>query len=102
VYKTFNGAVSNTGTLVDTINVPDAFSVGSIRVSHLALGHPAPASLALALMHRTANATELSSSPLRALAEGPAGTYAPDAAMNAAARGQWVLRVTDPQPGAET
>ena len=71
-YKNFNAAVSNSGTLLDTISVPDAYSVGSVRVASLSLGHPEPSTLQLSLLHRAAPNAPLASSPLTPLADSPA------------------------------
>jgi subtilisin-like proprotein convertase family protein len=101
VYKTFN-AVANTGMVQDTIVVPDTFPVGSVRVSNLVLGHPNVSSLQLALMQRP-TANEAFTQTILAPAQDQVNSYTPQAAMNAGqpATGQYVLRITDSQPGAE-
>jgi hypothetical protein len=101
VYKTFN-AVANTGMVQDTIVVPDTFPVGSARVSNLVLGHPDVASLQMTLLQRPTANDAFTESALAPAAD-QVGSYTPQAAMNAGqpATGQYVLRITDSQPGAE-
>lgn len=111
VYKTFR-SVSGSATLLDTIQVPDSFAVGSIQVSHV-LVHPSPpaagggASLTLALLHRASLDSPVSLvSVLQQTADNVQGAaYTPaDAAVALAgvsARGEWVLNITDNQPGAD-
>lgn len=101
VYKTFN-AVANTALVQDTIVVPDSFPVGSVRVSNLVLGHPDVSSLQLALMQRATADGAFTESPLAA-AKDQTGSFTPQAAINGGqpAAGQYVLRITDNQPGAD-
>lgn len=103
VLKSFN-AVANTGMVQDTLNMPDAFPVGNIKVSNLVLGHPDVASLQMTLLHRATPDAAFTSAPLTP-AKDLAGAYAPDSVANvigqSASNGQWVLRVVDAQPGAE-
>lgn len=101
VYKTFN-AVANTAVLQDTILVQDSFPVGSVRVSNLVLGHPNVSSLQLALMHR-ATANDAFTESAMAPAQDQIGSFTPQAPVNAGqpAAGQYVLRITDNQPGAD-
>jgi subtilisin-like proprotein convertase family protein len=99
VFKTFNAA-ANTGLVQDTIVVPDSFVVGTAQVSNMVIGHPAPDTLVLSLLHKTSPDAAPMTSALK-----PAdtfGVFAPATSANGqAAAGQWVLRIEDTQPGAE-
>jgi len=98
VYKTFN-TVANTGMVQDTINVPESFPVASAKVSNMIIGHPDASTLQLALLHRETPASEFSTIVLKP--SGDLNTFIPEAPVNGASTGQWVVRITDSLPGSE-